>query len=97
MTIIRKLDYYTDGAYSSKSEMGGWACVCVEDGEVIEKLVGYEPYTTGNRMELKAFLAALESINTIESSRVEVTIYTDSAYTANIFNQGWYKTWLSNN
>ena len=95
--IIRKLDFYTDGAFSSRSEMGGWAAICVEDNNIIETKTGYEPYTTGNRMELMAFLAALESINTIASSKVEVTIYTDSAYTSNIFLQGWYKTWLNNN
>ena len=30
--IVRQLDFYTDGAFSSKTEMGGWACICVEDG-----------------------------------------------------------------
>ena len=34
--IIRELNFYTDGAYSSKSEMGGWACVCVEDDVIID-------------------------------------------------------------
>ena len=23
--IVRQLDFYTDGAFSSKTEMGGWA------------------------------------------------------------------------
>lgn len=94
--ILRQLDFYTDGAYSSKTEMGGWATVCVENNAVIDVQTGYEPYSTNNRMELMGFLSALENIDTIESSHTSVTIYTDSAYIANCFNQKWYTKWLSN-
>ena len=86
----RHLEFYTDGAFSSKTEMGGWAAVCVEDGNVIDTQSGYEPYSTNNRMELTAFLSALENADTIETGNTKVTIYTDSAYIANCFNQNWY-------
>ena len=33
--MSRLLEFYTDGAWSSKTEMGGWAAICVEDGEII--------------------------------------------------------------
>jgi len=92
----RKLDFYTDGAYSSKSEMGGWAALCIEEDEVINTRTGYEPYSTGNRCELLALLSALEDANTVETSRTKITIYTDSAYVANCFADGWYRNWLSN-
>lgn len=92
----RHLDFYTDGAFSSKTEMGGWAAVCVEDGNVIDTQSGYEPYSTNNRMELTAFLSALENADTIETGNTKVTIYTDSAYIANCFNQNWYVKWMSN-
>lgn len=88
--MLRTLHFYTDGAYSSKSEMGGWATICVEDDQIIDTQSGYEPYTTNNRMELTAFLTALELIDTIETGRTKVIIYTDSAYVANCFNQKWY-------
>lgn len=94
--IIRHLDFYTDGAYSSKSEMGGWACVCIEDDVIIETATGYEPYSTNNRMELAALLCALEYVNQIESRNVEVNIYTDSAYLSNCLNEKWYLNWLNN-
>jgi ribonuclease HI len=94
--IIRQLDFYTDGAFSSKSEMGGWACVCVEDGVIIDSSSGYEPYTTNNRMELMGFLYALEQINGIVSGNTSVTIYVDSAYIANCINDKWYLRWLEN-
>ena len=92
----RHLEFYTDGAFSSKTEMGGWAAVCVEDGNVIDTQSGYEPYSTNNRMELTAFLSALEHADTIETGNTKVTIYTDSAYIANCFNQNWYVKWMSN-
>lgn len=94
--IIRHLDFYTDGAYSSKSEMGGWACICVEDNTAIETRTGYEPYTTNNRMELMGFLCALEYINEIESRHTSVTINVDSAYISNCINDKWYLRWLEN-
>ena len=92
----RHLEFYTDGAFSSKTEMGGWAAVCVEDSNVIDTQSGYEPYSTNNRMELTAFLSALENADTIETGNTKVTIYTDSAYIANCFNQNWYVKWMSN-
>lgn len=94
--IIRELNFYTDGAYSSKSEMGGWACVCVEDDVVIDTQSGNEPYTTNNRMELMGFLCALELSNDIASRNVKVTINVDSAYIANCFNDKWYVRWMQN-
>lgn len=92
----RTLHFYTDGAFSSKSEMGGWAAICLEDDMIIDEQSGYEPYTTNNRMELMALLSALENINTIESGHTKVFIYTDSAYISNCFAQNWYISWMSN-
>lgn len=94
--MLRKLEFYTDGAYSSKSEMGGWAAICIEDAAVIDVQTGYEPYSTNNRMELMAFLSALENINTIETGHTQVIIFTDSAYIANCINQRWYSNWMKN-
>ena len=93
---VRKLEFYTDGAFSSKSQMGGWAAICLENDMIIDERSGYEPYSTNNRMELMAILSALENANTIEYRFTEIKIYTDSAYVANAFNQQWYKTWMSN-
>ena len=82
---MRHLDFYTDGAFSSKTQMGGWAAICLEDDILIDTKSGYEPYSTNNRMELMAFLSALENIDTIETANTSVTIYTDSAYISNCF------------
>ena len=93
---MRQLEFYTDGAFSSRTEMGGWGAICVENNIVIDKQSGYEPYSTNNRMELTAFLSALENIDTIETTQTKVIIYTDSAYIANCINQKWYSNWMSN-
>lgn len=92
----RELQFYTDGAYSSKTEMGGWAMVCVEDETIIDEQKGCEAYTTNNRVELMGFLAALEDINQIKSFSTKVSIFTDSAYIANCINDKWYQKWLNN-
>lgn len=94
--ILRRLSFYTDGSCSTKTEMGGWACVCIEDDTLIDTQQGYEPYTTNNRMELMAVLSALESADNIASRRVDCTIYCDSAYVVNCINNGWYHNWLEN-
>ncbi len=93
---MRQLEFYTDGAFSSRTEMGGWGAICVENNIIIDKQSGYEPYSTNNRMELTAFLSALENIDTIETTQTKVVIYTDSAYIANCINQKWYSNWMSN-
>lgn len=94
--MTRILSFYTDGAYSSKSQMGGWASICLENEMIIDEQKGYEPYSTNNRCELLAFLSAIEKSNTITDTDVKIFIYTDSAYIANCFNQGWYRSWLKN-
>lgn len=96
MLPSRLLEFYIDGAYSSKTEMGGWAAICLEDGQIIDEKVGYEPYSTNNRMEIMALLSALENVNTIETRFTKVKIYTDSAYVERTFNDKWYATWLKN-
>ena len=83
---------YTDGAYSSKTNRGGWAYVIVQSNHTICNNGG-EFKTTNNRMELTALLQALKICSTINEHH---TIYTDSAYIANCFDQKWYIKWRAN-
>lgn len=92
----RHLIFYTDGSYSSKSEYAGWAAVCLENDEIIDTQYGCEPLSTNNRGELLALLSAMENVDTIQTGHTVVTIYTDSAYIANCFKDGWYRNWLKN-
>lgn len=94
----RILEFYIDGTVSTRTDMGGWASVCVEDGVVLDTKYGYEPYTTNNRMELAALSCALENINTIESTPkcTKVIVYTNSTYLCRSFNEKWYLNWMKN-
>ena len=66
---------YTDGACSGNPGTGGWG-VKIEAGESIKELLGGEPDTTNNRMEL---MAAIEALNHFEEHQA-ITIFTDSTY-----------------
>ena len=90
------IEYYTDGAFSYKTEMGGWAYVCVFEDNVLEEQSGYEPYSTNNRMELTAILGVLEQIDNYLPGDYEFSIYTDSAYIERTFNEGWFRKWMRN-
>lgn len=92
----RIVDFYTDGAYSSKTERGGYACVVVENGDILGKFTGGENQTTNNRMELQGFLTALKVANEIETPSTEINIFCDSAYIVNCFDQQWYLRWQLN-
>lgn len=104
-----KINIYTDGAYSSSSEVGGWALVAVSEtdlknshSEFNYQTSGYESNTTNNRMELYALLMALYLVYDLEHDRspiyrhITATIYTDSAYIANCFKDKWYEKWQLN-
>ena len=49
---------YTDGAYSSSRNQGGWAFVVVQNNEVIYKEYDGLINTTNNRMEIMGVLKA---------------------------------------
>ncbi len=56
---------------------GGYAALLIY-GEHRKEVVGGEPATTNQRMELRAAIAGLEAIKA--DTRREVTVYTDSQY-----------------
>lgn len=99
-----KIEIYTDGAHSSKTNVGGWAIVIPTQHETPSYIAygDWEFETTNNRMELTAVLKALDYIYSRwcyepYSSQFEgATIYTDSAYISNCFKDGWYKVWRNN-
>lgn len=100
------INIYTDGAHSSKTNVGGWAIVIPTQREE-KPYIAYGDWvfeTTNNRMELTAILKALEYIydhwayeSVYGESFESASIYTDSAYISNCFKDGWYKTWRKNN
>jgi ribonuclease HI len=80
------IEIYTDGACSGNPGPGGWGAL-LRYGDQERTLMGGEPATTNNRMELMAAIAALEALN--RPCRVE--LYTDSGYL-----QGGISSWINN-
>lgn len=79
---------YTDGACSGNPGPGGWGAI-LEYGKNRLELSGYEERTTNNRMELTAPITALERLK----RPCSVTLYSDSAYLINAFNNRWLDSW----
>lgn len=75
---------YTDGAYSSSTNAGGYSAIIIHEGNVIKKLYQGYTHTTNNRCELMGVLAALKYFDTPE----ELEIYSDSQYVVNSIKQG---------
>jgi len=88
---MKKIEIYTDGACSGNPGPGGYGVVMKSGTHYKELSKGYKR-TTNNRMEMRALIAALESLK--KSSRLD--IYSDSKYVVDAINQGWAKRWRVN-
>ena len=91
---------YTDGSCSLNNKndttfdgCGGCATVVCNETSIIQEIVEHYRNTTNNRMELRAVWNALK---VAEAQNECCTIYIDSAYIVNCFEQKWYKKWLAN-
>jgi ribonuclease HI len=88
---VTQLEIFTDGACLGNPGPGGWAAILV-CGERRREITGYEPATTNNRMEMRA---ALEALRTLDE-RSSVDLYTDSQYLRNGMTE-WLPKWKRNN
>ena len=87
----KHVEIYTDGACSGNPGPGGWGVV-LRYGAKEKELSGGDASTTNNKMELTAVIKALEALK--ESCKV--SLYTDSKYVSEAFNQGWIYGWMKN-
>ena len=76
--VTERVTIYTDGACSGNPGPGGWGALLVFR-ESEKELLGAEPRTTNNRMELMAAISALEAL----SRPSAVDLFTDSQYVRN--------------
>lgn len=83
---------YTDGACSGNPGPGGWGAVLLFKDQYKE-LRGGERATTNQRMELQAVIGALKAVKITDW---DITIYSDSAYVVNAFQQKWIANWQKN-
>ncbi len=91
MAEISEVTIYTDGACSGNPGPGGWAAILIA-GKYKKELSGGEAQTTNNRMELAGVINGLRAL----TRPCKVTIYSDSAYVVNAFNQNWLAKWMTN-
>lgn len=94
--------YYTDGACTLKNENGvyskgpgGWAYARIQDGKITARSSGGFKNTTNNEQELVAIMEALIDAERTSIPGDEIEIYSDSAYSINIYTQ-WIKNWERN-
>ena len=87
--MAKKIEIYTDGACSGNPGPGGWGAVLRYKG-IEKELSGGEQNTTNNRMELTAVIEALRALK----EPCMITLYTDSKYVSDAFNQGWIYSWM---
>ena len=90
--MLKKVTIYTDGACSGNPGPGGWGAILMLD-DYKKEILGYNPNTTNNIMEITAVLEAVKMLK----YECEITIYSDSAYVVNAFLQGWIYNWQKNN
>jgi ribonuclease HI len=84
------ISIYTDGACSGNPGPGGWGAILKWAGHEKE-LMGGDPHTTNNRMELMAAISALEALK----RPCTVDLHTDSQYLRNGIMQ-WIHGWKRN-
>ncbi|GAC1400814.1 MAG: ribonuclease HI [Sediminibacterium sp.] len=85
-----QLSIYTDGASRGNPGPGGYGVILMWGDKRKELSAGYR-FTTNNRMELMAVIAALESLT---KKNIPLTIYTDSQYIVNTVEKKWLDNWI---
>ena len=90
-----KVDIFTDGAARGNPDgPGGYGCILqyTDPKGVLHEREFSEGFakTTNNRMELMAAIIGLEAL----IRPCEVTLYSDSRYLVDAFNQHWIDSWI---
>lgn len=88
------IEIYTDGScLKNPGGAGGYAAVILVNGKNTQEIVGGEPSTTNNRMEMMAVIEGLK----IFGSGTAICVYSDSKYVIEGFSRGYVKKWKKNN
>ena len=82
---------FTDGACLGNPGPGGWAAL-LRYGKKEKLLVGKNPETTNNQMEMKAVIEGLKALK----KACEITVFTDSRYVIDGYNE-WLPGWKAKN
>ncbi len=85
---MKRVIIHTDGGCKGNPGPGGYGSVMVCGKHRMELSAGYR-LTTNNRMELRAAIAALESLN----EPCEVELHSDSKYLIDAISKKWIEGW----
>jgi ribonuclease HI len=88
---MKKIEIFTDGACSGNPGPGGYGAILKYGDQIKELSQGFKR-TTNNRMEMRALIAALQSLK----EKCQLEIYSDSKYIVDAVNNGWAKRWRAN-
>ena len=89
---MEEIIIYTDGACSGNPGPGGWGTILMYK-DTKKEISGGNPDTTNNVMEITAVIEGLKLLK----EPCKVSIYSDSAYVVNAFNQHWIENWIKKN
>ena len=88
------IEIYTDG--SATKSRSGWGFVAVRTNEIIYQKSGVEHI--GDTNQMMELIAALEACKWATNQHYDnITIYSDSAYLVNCYNDKWFVKWENNN
>lgn len=89
-----KIEIYCDGAVSKNGKndaVGGWGfAIWINDILFHESFGKVEHRATNQRCEL---LAAINALDSVVTSKYEISVFSDSAYLCNAFNDKWFDKW----
>jgi ribonuclease HI len=85
---------YTDGACTGNPGPGGWGTVVYFHDGSVHEMGDSSHYTTNNKMEMQAAIAALEFFKSSQQN-APITLYTDSKYVIDCVTK-WVKGWKKN-
>ena len=88
-----EISIYTDGSSRGNPGRGGYGVVLLWNKIKKELSKGYK-FTTNNRMELMAVIAALEAL---KKNKLSLVIYSDSNYVVKAVMEGWLTKWIRTN
>lgn len=88
---MQTVQLHTDGSCLENPGPGGWAAILVY-GEHEKEMVGADPDTTNNRMELMAVIEGLAALK----RPCAVTVYSDSRYVLDGIEK-WLPGWKAKN
>ena len=86
---MKEVIIYTNGACSGNPGPGGWGTILIYNDKKKE-LSGSSDDTTNNIMEMTAVIEGLKALK----EPCKVTVYSDSAYVVNAFNNNWIEGWI---